>query len=205
MTAVRLIVGLGNPGPRFEGTRHNVGAVFVENLARRFGITLREDQKFKGLVGRGDVLGHDVRLLIPTTYMNLSGESVGAMANFFKLAVNEVLVVQDEVAFEPGVIRLKAGGGDNGHNGLRSIIASLGNNAGFLRLRIGVGHPGDRERVTSHLTSVTMPANERADVERACGFADDVLATILAGELQAAMNALHKPAEPMPTDKGTDG
>jgi len=196
MTAVRLIVGLGNPGPRFEGTRHNVGAAFVEDLARRFAITLREDAKFKGLVGRGNVLGHDVRLLVPTTYMNLSGEAVGAVANFFKLSANEILIVQDEVAFEPGVVRLKAGGGDNGHNGLRSIISSLGNDAGFLRLRIGVGHPGDRDRVTSHLTSVTMPADERDQVARACAFADDVLEKVLAGEVQVAMNALHKPAAP---------
>lgn len=196
MTAVRLIVGLGNPGPRFDGTRHNVGAEFVRDLARRFGITLKEESRFKGLLGRGDVLGHDLRVLLPTTYMNLSGESVGAVAAFYKLEAAEILVVQDEVAFEPGVIRLKAGGGDNGHNGLRSIIASLGNSAGFLRLRIGVGHPGVKERVVSHLTSVRMPAEEREAVARACAITDDVLRKILAGELQSAMNELHKPAEP---------
>ena len=125
MNAIRLIVGLGNPGPRFEGTRHNVGATFVEVLARRYGIALKEESRFKGLVGRGDVLGHDVRLLIPTTFVNLSGEAVGALAAFYKIPVSEILLAYDEMAFDVGVVRLKLGGGDNGHNGIRSVVQGL--------------------------------------------------------------------------------
>ena len=194
MADVRLIVGLGNPGPRYELTRHNAGAGFVEYLAGRFGVVLRDEPRFKGRMGRGEVLGHDVRMLIPTTYMNLSGSSVAAVVRFYKMAVDEVLVAYDEMAFEPGVLRLKAGGGDNGHNGVRSIISQLGNAAGFLRLRIGVGHPGNRGRVERYLTSERMPEDDRRQMEASWRMEDGVLAAILAGDLQAAMNALHAPA-----------
>ena len=108
MAALRLIVGLGNPGPRYEGTPHNVGAEFVAALASRFRIALADEPKFKGRLGRGTMLGHDMRLLIPNTFMNLSGESVGAVATFFKFAPAEILVAHDEMAFEPGVLRLEA-------------------------------------------------------------------------------------------------
>lgn len=191
MTAIRLIAGLGNPGPRYESTRHNVGANFVGYLAHRFGIQLAEDARFKGHLGRGNIAGHDVRLLIPTTWMNLSGESVGAVAHFYKFAVDEILVAYDEMAFEPGVLRLKTGGGDNGHNGIRSVMSSLGNARGFHRLRIGVGHPGDRSLVTPFLTSHRMPESERLLVEDAWRIDDSVLADLLAGKLNKAMNELH--------------
>ena len=194
MTDVRLILGLGNPGPRYELTRHNAGAGFVEYLASRFGVVLREESRFKGRMGRGDVLGHDVRLLIPTTYMNLSGISVAAVARFYKLAADEILVAYDEMAFEPGVLRLRGGGGDNGHNGVRSIISQLGNAAGFVRLRIGVGHPGDKSRVEAYLTTERMPVADRRQMEDSWRMTDAVLAAILSGDLQLAMNALHAPA-----------
>ncbi|NIP16218.1 MAG: aminoacyl-tRNA hydrolase [Pseudomonadales bacterium] len=193
MADVRLIVGLGNPGSRYDLTRHNAGAGFVAYLAGRFGITLRDESRFKGRMGRGEVLGHDVRMLVPTTYMNLSGSAVAAVARFYKLAVDEILVAYDEMAFEPGVLRLKAGGGDNGHNGVRSVISQLGNAADFLRLRIGVGHPGDRGRVEAYLTSERMPEADRRQMEAAWRMEDGVLAAMLAGDLQAAMNALHAP------------
>ncbi len=191
MSAIRLIVGLGNPGPRYQPTRHNVGANFVTYLAHRYGIQLAEDSKFKGFVGRGGMLAHDVRLLIPTTFMNLSGESVGALVHFYKFDVGEVLVAYDEMAFEPGVLRLKTGGGDNGHNGVKSVISSLGNVRGFHRLRIGVGHPGDRSEVTPFLTSYRMPEAERKLVEDAWQIDDDVLSEVLSGNLDKAMNELH--------------
>ena len=193
MSAIRLIVGLGNPGPRYESTRHNVGANLVDYLAHRFSVRLVEESKFKGYVGRGSVAGHDVRLLVPTTYMNLSGESVGPLAHFYKLDVGEILVAYDEMAFDPGVLRLKTGGGDNGHNGIRSIISSLGNAREFHRLRIGVGHPGDRSQVTAFLTSHRMPDGERQLVEDAWRISDAVLADMLAGKFDKAMNALHAP------------
>jgi PTH1 family peptidyl-tRNA hydrolase len=191
MAAIRLIAGLGNPGPQYQHTRHNAGAWFVAMLAERYRIPLAEEGRFKGRVGRGLIAGHDVRLLLPTTYMNLSGESVGAVARFYKLAPEEILICYDEVAFEPGVLRLKSGGGDNGHNGLRSVIAGLGNDRGFVRLRIGVGHPGDRSRVTAYLTSVRMPEAERQLLAQAFDVPDPVLAHLLAGDLQKAMTALH--------------
>lgn len=191
MSALKLIVGLGNPGPQYEATRHNVGAVWVRALAGRFGISLAADSKFKGDIGRGDILGVDVRLLVPSTYMNLSGESVGAVARFYKYGVADMLVAYDEMAFAPGTVRLKTGGGDNGHNGVKSVRSGCGNDAGFHRLRIGVGHPQDRNLVTAFLTSHTMPADERALVEQATDFADPVLADILHGRWQAAMNVIH--------------
>jgi PTH1 family peptidyl-tRNA hydrolase len=191
VAVVRLVVGLGNPGPRYAATRHNVGAVWVEGLAQRFGVALREEARFKGRAGRGDLLGHDVRLLLPSTFMNLSGESVGPYAHFHRIETAGILVAYDEMAFEPGVVRLKLGGGDNGHNGIRDVIRGLGNEAGFLRLRIGVGHPGDRDRVTGHLTGERLPASEREVIERALAFPDAVLDDLLAGNLARAMNVLH--------------
>lgn len=195
MTAIRLIAGLGNPGPRYRHTRHNVGAEMVSALAARFGITLAEQSRFKGLLGRGDILGHDVRLIIPLTYMNLSGDAVGAVSRFYRIEPEEMLVAYDEMAFEPGVVRLKTGGGDNGHNGIRSVISSLGNARGFHRLRIGVGHPGDRNQVTAFLTSVRMPEDERALVARGCDLSDSVLRLLLGGDLQKAMTELHTAGE----------
>jgi PTH1 family peptidyl-tRNA hydrolase len=191
--AIRLIAGLGNPGPRYADTRHNVGSWFVDRLARRFGINLASESKFKGDVGRGDVLGHDLRLVMPQTFMNLSGESVGPLARFFKIEPEEILVAYDEMAFEPGVLRLKSGGGANGHNGIRSVIDGLGNAPGFHRLRIGVGHPGDRDRVTPYLTSVTTPADERRLIEDAFDLPEAVLKDLLDGNFQKVMNWLHAP------------
>ncbi len=191
MAAIRLIVGLGNPGPRYDGTPHNVGSESVEAFAERFRIALKAESRFKGRLGRGSITGHDVRLLIPGTYMNASGESVGAVATFFKFTPAEILVIHDEMAFEPGVVRLKQGGGHNGHNGLRAIIASLGNDTGFVRLRVGVGHPGAKDRVTGYLTGAKMHRDDRDKVRRAMELPDEVLELICAGEFLKAMNVLH--------------
>ncbi|MCZ6643991.1 MAG: aminoacyl-tRNA hydrolase [Gammaproteobacteria bacterium] len=193
MSRIRLIVGLGNPGPRYVRTRHNVGANFVCALAERFGIRLNEESRFKGHVGRGAVTDVDVRLLVPGTFMNLSGESVGAMARFYKFEPEEILVAYDEMAFEPGVLRLKSGGGDNGHNGIKSVTEGLGNDREFHRLRIGVGHPGSPELVTAFLTSHTMPESERLLVESSLVIESQVLTNMLSGEMQKAMNELHTP------------
>jgi PTH1 family peptidyl-tRNA hydrolase len=195
MAPIRLIAGLGNPGPRYETTRHNVGANFAWHLARRFNVSLNGDTKFKGYVGRGDVLGFDVRILVPSTFMNLSGESIGALARFYKIPCVEMLVAHDEMAFEPGQLRLKSGGGDNGHNGIRSVIASLGGEREFQRLRIGVGHPGDRDRVTAYLTSQRMPEAEREAVEKAFMLPEATLSAMLSGDYQKAMNAMHAPGD----------
>ena len=191
MTALKLIVGLGNPSPQYDATRHNVGALWVRGLARRYDIPLAAKTQFKGEIGRGLVAGVDVRLLVPSTYMNLSGESVGAVQRFYKLDVEEILVAYDEMAFEPGIVRLKKGGGDNGHNGVKSVRAGCGNNPGFHRLRIGVGHPQDRNLVTAYLTQRTMPAAERLLIETATDFDEALMADVVHGRWQPAMNVMH--------------
>lgn len=204
MAGVRLIAGLGNPGPQYQHTRHNVGAELVAALAHRCGIALSEEARFKGLTGRGTVAGHDVRLLIPLTYVNLSGEAVGPMARYYRIEPEEVLIAYDEMAFEPGLVRIKAGGGDNGHNGLRSVIAGLGNSRDFLRLRIGVGHPGDRDRVVAYLTSVRMPEAERRILEQVYDLPESVLGHLLGGDLEKAMTDLHSREAPGQESQGND-
>jgi peptidyl-tRNA hydrolase, PTH1 family len=204
MPAVRLIAGLGNPGPQYQHTRHNVGAAFVVALAERYRIPLAEESRFKGFTGRGQVAGCEVRLLVPLTYVNLSGEAVGAMARFYRMEPEEILIAYDEMAFEPGVARIKSGGGDNGHNGIRSVIASLGNSRNFQRLRIGVGHPGDRNRVTAYLTSVRMPEAERHLMEQVYDLPESVLKHLLGGDLEKAMTDLHSRESPGPAAKGSD-
>lgn len=191
MTALKLIVGLGNPGAQYEKTRHNVGAVWVRALAQRFNIPLAQDAKFKGEIGRGVIAGVDLRLLIPSTFMNLSGESSAAVARFYKIHPEEILVAYDEVAFDPGVVKLKNGGGDNGHNGVKSVRAGCANQDQFHRLRIGVGHPGSKDKVTAYLTQQTPQQSERDATTAAGNFAEALLADIVRGNWQSAMTALH--------------
>ena len=190
--ATRLIVGLGNPGSRYAATRHNAGHRFVRDLASRFNIAFEGSTKFKASIGRGRVAGADLRLLLPSTYMNRSGEAVAPFARYYRIEPEEILLAHDEVAFPPGVLRLKAGGGTNGHKGIESVIAALGSRE-FVRLRIGVGHPGDREMMLGYLTNAAMPEAEWAKVDTACRLEDDLLQTLLRGDLQAAMNRLHVP------------
>ena len=188
---IRLIAGLGNPGTRYERTRHNVGKAWLQRLAGRFRLPLSPERKFRGSVARGDILGRDVWLLAPDTYMNLSGDAVGPLARFYKLAPEEILVAYDEVAFEAGACRLRVGGGHNGHNGIRSVIAALGNQAGFARLRIGVGHPGNAGEMIGYLTAARMMADEQSRIEQATDFDDDTLRRLLDGDFDAAMNAIN--------------
>lgn len=141
---IRLLVGLANPGPEYARTRHNAGAWVVEELARVHNINLREESKYYGLTGRIMANGQDLRLLIPTTFMNLSGKSVAALANFYQIKPEEILVAHDELDLPPGVAKFKKGGGHGGHNGLRDIISKMGNNKDFYRLRVGIGHPATR-------------------------------------------------------------
>lgn len=191
--AIRLIAGLGNPGTRYARTRHNVGAAWLLELAQRFDIRLAEERKFKGLLGRGDMLGRDVRLLLPTTYVNLSGEAVGAVAHFYRMTAQEILVAYDEVAFPVGISRLKKDGGHNGHNGLKSVIAGLANDRGFARLRIGVGHPGNAADMVAYLTGAAMPEAEREAAAESADLDDPVLDLVLNGDIDRAMNLFHAP------------
>ena len=148
---IKLIVGLGNPGPQYSQTRHNAGAWFVGALSRDYNIPLNLETKFFGHSGRGLIDGKDCRLLIPNTFMNLSGKAVGALATFYKILPDEILVAHDELDIDPGLVKLKKSGGHGGHNGLRDIISALGNNKNFYRLRIGIGHPGNAKLVSNYV------------------------------------------------------
>lgn len=198
MTQLRLIIGLGNPGAQYERTRHNVGALWVRRLAADHQIELTGETKFKGEVGRGLIGGTDVRLLIPSTYMNLSGEAAGALTRFYKITADELMVAYDEMAFEAGVVRFKQGGGDNGHNGLKSVRAGLGTGE-YQRMRIGVGHPGHKSLVTAYLTGQKMPLEEAQLIEEATHFPVAVLNDMAAGRWQEVMNSVH--ALPQDTPK----
>ncbi|TBW49997.1 aminoacyl-tRNA hydrolase [Marinobacter halodurans] len=187
--AVRMVVGLGNPGADYENTRHNAGALFVEALARAAGQGLRPEKKYHGLYARIQWQGHDLHLLNPTTFMNRSGLSVKALADFFKIQPEEILVAHDELDLPPGTARFKQGGGHGGHNGLRDIIAHLGTKD-FQRLRIGIGHPGDSRKVTGYVLSRLT----KADTTHLDTISDEimrVLPDVLDGNLAKAMNALH--------------
>ena len=190
MTAVQLIVGLGNPGPEYDQTRHNAGALFVERVADSQRVNLSLDKKYFGLVGKFSHQGRDVRLLIPTTYMNRSGQAVAALAGFFRIPVEAILVAHDELDMPPGVAKLKKGGGHGGHNGLRDIIAQLGNQNGFHRLRLGIGHPGHSSLVSGFVLG-RAPRAEQELLDTSIDFALGVLPEMLDGDWTRAMQKLH--------------
>ncbi len=188
MSAIQLIVGLGNPGREYEDTRHNAGAWFVEQLAREQRCTLQSESKFHGLTGRLQMAGQDVRLLIPTTFMNRSGQAVAALATFYKIPVEAILVAHDELDLPPGQARFKQGGSGGG-NGVRDIIASLGQNA-FHRLRIGIGHPGSADKVVGYVLN-RPGADERISIDAAIAAALNILPLAMAGQWSKAMSQLH--------------
>jgi peptidyl-tRNA hydrolase, PTH1 family len=187
---IQLIVGLGNPGAEYEHTRHNAGAWLVERLAQNERISLSPDKKFSGRAGKGRLGGQDCWLLIPTTFMNLSGQAVQALANFYKLKPEQILVVHDELDLPPGTAKFKFGGGHGGQNGLRDIISKLGNNQNFHRLRIGIGHPGDKSQVTGHVLGRASKSDQQA-IDAVIDEALRVLPDVLGGDLAKAMNRLH--------------
>ncbi|HHH48386.1 MAG TPA: aminoacyl-tRNA hydrolase [Gammaproteobacteria bacterium] len=187
--SVQLIVGLGNPGPKYAQTRHNVGFLFVEELARSQGATFRPEAKFHGEVCKLHLGDHELWLLKPMTFMNRSGQAVAALARFYKIPPEAILVVHDELDIPAGQLRLKLGGGHGGHNGLRDIISQLGSRE-FLRLRIGIDHPGAAREVTNYVLGKASP-DDRLSIEAAIDEALRSLPQILDGDLQAAMNRLH--------------
>lgn len=187
---VRLIVGLGNPGPEYAGTRHNAGADFVAALADLNGVTLKPEKRFKGLCGQFTCGAQDVRLLIPTTYMNRSGEALLPCMQFFRIPLASVLVAHDEIDLQPGTARLKRGGGHGGNNGLRDIIRALGGEREFGRLRLGVGHPGDKSRVVGYVLA-RAPEQERIAALQAMEAALEVVPRLVDGEWERAMTQLH--------------
>lgn len=183
-----LIVGLGNPGPTYARTRHNAGFEVVDELARRAGTSLRHEARHQGELARVRIGGSDVWLLKPTTFMNLSGQSVRSVAGFYRIPPQSILVAHDELDFPPGVVRLKEGGGAGGHNGLRDLIAQLGDD--FWRLRLGIGHPGDRDAVLNYVLG-RPPAAEAALINEAVLAAADAVPVMLTDGAQKAMNRLH--------------
>lgn len=188
MSNISLIVGLGNPGNEYAQTRHNAGCWFVERLADQYGISLKSDPKYKGISGRGKIEGQDVRLLIPTTFMNLSGQSVVPFSKFYNTAPEAMLIAHDELDMDPGVVRLKTGGGHGGHNGLRDIVPHIGPN--FHRLRIGIGHPGSKERVSGHVLS-KAPSSEQSLMDDALHHALSRIRLLVDGNIQQAMNQIN--------------
>ncbi|HSP57492.1 MAG TPA: aminoacyl-tRNA hydrolase [Halomonas sp.] len=190
MRQVKAIIGLGNPGSDYAGTRHNVGAWVVHALARQTGGELRPDKKFLGLHARVRLDGHEVHLLEPTTFMNRSGGAVAALCQFFRLEADELLVVHDELDLPAGTARYKQGGGHGGHNGLRDIISALGNERGFHRLRLGIGHPGDARQVTHYVLGRPGKADHAA-IDAAIEECQATLPLAIAGEWAKAMNRLH--------------
>lgn len=189
-TPLQLIVGLGNPGTRYERTRHNAGADFIEALARRHGVALAPESKFHGATARLRLGGRDLRLLLPGTYMNHSGRAVGAMAQFFKIPPQAILVAHDELDLPAGKARLKHGGGHGGHNGLRDTMRALGNSREFNRLRLGIGHPGSAPEVVGYVLQKATPEQQRA-LEEAIERSLDALPLAAAGDWARAMNQLH--------------
>lgn len=187
--AFRLVVGLGNPTPQYELTRHNAGFWFLDELARRNNLTFGSDARSQGMVARLDWKGESVYLLKPMQYMNRSGGSVLALANFYKIEPAQIVVAHDELDFPPGMVKLKVGGGHGGHNGLRDISLKLGN-SGFTRIRIGVGHPGNRDEVVGFVLG--RPSNQEADlIRRAINRASDCFPQLLESALDSVMNSLH--------------
>ena len=160
MSQIKLIVGLANPGAKYEGTRHNAGEWLVNELARMYNTSLKEEAKYFGKVAKINTAQGEVRLLVPTTLMNLSGKAVGALANFYRIKPEEILVAHDELDLPPGVAKIKQGGGHGGHNGLKDIIASLGNNNNFYRVRIGIGHPGHKDLVANYVLGKPAPQDQ---------------------------------------------
>lgn len=190
MSAIKLIVGLGNPGREYEDTRHNAGALFVEELARQQSVAFKPESKFFGLTGRCSIGSNDVRLVIPTTFMNRSGQAVASLCNFYKITIEEILVAHDELDIDAGTARFKQGGGHGGHNGLRDIISKCGNNKDFHRLRIGIGHPGSSEQVTGHVLN-KAPQAEHQKMLDVIDEAIRALPDAIDGDWAKAMNYLH--------------
>lgn len=187
-TPLQLIVGLGNPGPGHAFDRHNAGFWFVDQLAERGGGRWRAHSKYQGEICRIELAGREVSLLKPHTYMNRSGLSIRALMDYLKVPASEILVTHDEMDLDPGVARLKFGGGHGGHNGLRDTILHLGPD--FWRLRIGVGHPGDRSEVIDYVLK-RAPRAEEDRIVAAIADAADYLPIFISEGSEKAMNKLH--------------
>jgi len=191
---LKLIVGLGNPGTEYARTRHNAGFRFVDELARRHGALFRSEPRHRAELARARVGASELWLLKPMNYMNHSGDPVRSVASFYKVPLASILVAYDELDFPAGVVRLRQGGGAAGHNGMRDVIAQMGD--GFWRLRIGIGHPGDRSQVLDYVLGRATAAYAQL-TEEAIGAAADAMPVLLTEGAQIAMNRLHS-RDPVP-------
>jgi peptidyl-tRNA hydrolase, PTH1 family len=199
MAAMKLLVGLGNPGAQYERTRHNAGFWLIDRLARASGARLQTEPRFHGLAARTTIAGESCWLLEPQTFMNVSGRAVAALANFYKIEAADVIVAHDELDLPPGSAKMKLGGGFAGHNGLKDITAQLGTRD-FWRLRLGIGHPGDKAQVHSYVLNAPR-AEEQTLIDEAIDRALGVIDCIARGDFEAAMLRLH--TKDKPPMKGT--
>ncbi|MFZ3160580.1 MAG: aminoacyl-tRNA hydrolase [Rhodoferax sp.] len=193
---IKLFVGLGNPGPEYEQTRHNAGFWWLEALARELKVNLTADKSYHGLVARTSINGQSVWLLAPQTFMNLSGKSVAALANFFKIPPQDILVAHDDLDIAPGDAKLKLGGSHAGHNGLRDIHAQLGTDQ-YWRLRLGIGHPGNKSEVL-HWVLKKPVLDHRIAIDQAIDRALKALPQFLSGDMEQATRLVHTSKPPRP-------
>ena len=198
---IRLLVGLGNPGPQYDATRHNAGFWWLDAVARKLGASLVADRNYHGLVARVNrprhAGGEPLWLLEPQTFMNLSGKSVAALARFFKIAPEEILVAHDDLDLQPGQVKIKLGGSAAGHKGLKDMLAQLGS-GDFWRLRLGIGHPGVKAEVVDYVLRKPVP-DDREAIEACIARTLESLDLLLAGEMERAMMKVHsKPPRPKP-------
>lgn len=186
---LKLIVGLGNPGPQYQDTRHNAGAWFASQIADQHHQSFKVDSKFKGLVTQIQLGTHLCRIAIPTTYMNLSGDTVLALSQFYNIAPSEILIAHDELDLPSGTVRVKFEGGHGGHNGLRDIFAKLGTRS-FYRLRIGIGHPGHKDDVSNYVLHKPS-VEDKKQIIQGLNNALDILPYLVEGKFDQAMKLLH--------------
>jgi PTH1 family peptidyl-tRNA hydrolase len=189
LTAIQLVAGLGNPGEKYEQTRHNAGFWFVDEVVRQCGTQFRPESKYKSEVARCTIAGKEFRLQKPMDFMNRSGMPVASLAGFYRIPRGAVLVVHDDLDLPVGAVKLKKGGGHGGHNGLRDLIPHLGGKD-FLRLRIGIGHPGHRDDVVGYVLKAAS-RDDRMAIDQAINEAVKILPELVAGNLEAAMKELH--------------
>ncbi|HEX6706242.1 MAG TPA: aminoacyl-tRNA hydrolase [Albitalea sp.] len=200
---IRLLVGLGNPGPEYEATRHNAGFWWIDEVARQLKASLVPERSYYGLVARVNRPTGPIWLLEPMTFMNLSGKSVAALARFFKIAPEEILVAHDELDLMPGQMKMKLGGGHAGHNGLKDIHAQLGS-ADYWRLRLGIGHPGVKAEVVNYVLR-KPPLEQRDAIDKSIEQSLSALDSVLSGDMERAMMKIHaKPPRPKPPKPAPD-
>ena len=200
---IRLLVGLGNPGPEYEATRHNAGFWFIDEVARELRVKLAPERSCFGLVARANLADGPVWLLQPMTFMNLSGKSVAALARFFKIEPGDILVAHDELDLMPGHVKMKLGGSHAGHNGLKDIQAQLGS-AEFWRLRLGIGHPGVKAEVVDYVLRKPL-AEQRDAIAKSIEQAVSALPLMLEGDMERALMKVHaKPPRPKPPRPAPD-